>query len=220
MANVVIFGVRDTASLAHVYLRHDSEHDVVGFCVTREHMPQPAQFEGLPVVAVEDLEQHYSPDEYSLFAPMTGREMNRLRQGVYLQAKERGYSLISYVSSLATVLPNTAIGENCFILENNTIQPFVTIGNNVVLWSGNHIGHHSVINDHAFFTSQVVLSGHCTVGSNSFFGVNSAIKDDTKIAEGTFVSMGAIVTKDTEPWSVYRGNPARKLKITSHKLGA
>ncbi len=65
--------------------------------------------------------------------------------------------MISYVSSKATVFPGAPIGDNCFILEDNTIQPFTSIGNNVVLWSGNHIGHHSVIKDHVSFTSHVVL---------------------------------------------------------------
>ena len=52
-------------------------------------------------------------------------------------------------------------GDNCFILEDNTVQPFVTIGNNVTLWSGNHIGHDSVIEDDCFISSHVVVSGTC-----------------------------------------------------------
>ena len=62
----------------------------------------------------------------------------------YDDAIRRGYTLISYVSSKATTFPGFTCGDNCFILEDNTIQPFVTIGNNVVMWSGNHIGHHTV----------------------------------------------------------------------------
>ena len=71
--------------------------------------------------------------------------MNALRRGVYTRFKQKGYPLISYISSCATYFPGTPIGDNCFVLEDNTIQPFVKIGNNVVLWSGNHIGHHSTI---------------------------------------------------------------------------
>src|SRR2546423_10208 len=77
--------------------------------------------------------------------------------------KQQGYRFISYVSSHSTSFPGTSIGDNCFILEDNTIQPFVTIGNNVVMWSGNHIGHHSTIGDHVFIASHVVLSGRAIV---------------------------------------------------------
>ena len=218
MAKVVIFGLLDTASLAHFYLKHDSDHQVVAFTVHREYLPEEDSFEGLPVVPFEQIEGYYSPSEYHLFAPMTARRMNRLRESIYNQIKEKGYDLISYVSSKATVFPGAKIGENCFILEDNTIQPYTPIGNNVVMWSGNHIGHHGLIKDHVFFTSHVVLSGHCVVESYCFFGVNSTIRDGIHLAEGSLIGMGALVTKDTEPWGVYTGVPARKGNTLSKDL--
>jgi sugar O-acyltransferase (sialic acid O-acetyltransferase NeuD family) len=154
--------------------------------------------------------------DYRIFAPMSGKGMNRNRERIFLEAKRKGYELISYVSSRATVFPGAQIGENCFILEDNTIQPFTTIGNNVVLWSGNHIGHHSAIHEHVFFASHVVLSGHCTVEPYCFFGVNSTIRDGLRIRQGTLVAMGALITKDTEPWGVYIGNPAVKTDRPSY----
>lgn len=206
---VIIFGVLDTAELAHYYLTADSsEYYVKAFTVHREFLKSNI-FKGLPVVAFEDLPELFPPQEHFLFAPMTGKRMNRMRESVYKEGKEKGYQFISYVSSKASVFDNQ-IGENCFILEDNTLQPYTTIGNNVVMWSGNHIGHHGRIDDHVFFTSHVVLSGHCHVESYSFFGVNSTIRDYTKIARGTLVGMSASVTKDTEEWGVYLGNPAKK----------
>jgi sugar O-acyltransferase (sialic acid O-acetyltransferase NeuD family) len=215
MARVIIFGLLDNASLAHCYLRNDSEHDVVAFTVSRTYMPSPPVFEARPVVPFEELERYYPPEEFSCFAPMSPRKMNRLREGIYRQGKQRGYRFISYVSSRATVWAGTPIGENCFILEDNTIQPFTRIGNNVVLWSGNHIGHHSTIADHVMLTSHVVLSGHCTVEPYCFLGVNATIRDRLRLGEGTLVAMGACISRDTEPWSVYQGNPARKRNVSS-----
>ena len=217
MAQVVIFGVQDFAQLARYYLQHDSDHEVVAFCVNEAYLPASGTFEGLPVVAFESVADRYPPSRFAFFAPMSPRRMNRLRESVYRQIKANGYSLISYVSSKATVFDGP-IGDNCFILEDNTIQPFVSIGNNVVLWSGNHIGHHSVIKDHVSFTSHVVLSGHCVVEPFAFFGVNATIRDRVHIAEGSLIAMAAAVTADTEPWGVYKGNPARKGEVLSHDL--
>ncbi|MBE9464945.1 acetyltransferase [Dyadobacter subterraneus] len=211
MAKVIIFGVLDTAELAHYYLEHDSEHEVVAFSVNREYI-QEESFRGLPLVAFEDVETIFPPSDYSFFAPMTGRNMNRNREAIYNQVKAKGYQFISYISSHATILDrNNVVGENCFILEDNTIQPFTTVGNNVVMWSGNHIGHHGQIKDHVFFTSHVVMSGHCVIESYSFFGVNSTIRDYMTIAQGTLVGMASAVTKDTEEWGIYIGNPAKKV---------
>lgn len=213
MAKVVVFGTLDTAELAHFYLESDSLHQVVAFSIHADYLRQDS-FCGLPVVAFEEVERHYPPDDFRFFAPMTGRRMNTLREKIYLQAKAKGYSFISYVSSKAAVFGNP-IGENCFILENNVIQPFARIGNNIVLWSGNHIGHHAHIKDHVFFTSHVVLSGHCVVEPYCVFGGNSTTKGSLHIAEGTLLTMASYLTRDTEPWGIYRGSPAVKCRTKS-----
>lgn len=204
-----MFGLKDFAELAYFYLTNDSDFEVVAFTVNKEYCNQEL-FCGLPVVPFEELVTHYPPESFHLFAPMSGAGMNKRRKDVYEQGKDKGYTFISYISSRATVLQPENIGENCFILEDNTIQPFTTIGDNVVLWSGNHIGHHGVVCDHVFFTSHVVLSGHCKVEQNSFLGVNSTIRDGIVLAEGSFIAMSASITKNTEPWGVYIGSPAKK----------
>ena len=209
MAKVVVFGISDTAQLAKFYLESDSDHEVVGFTVSRDYMKGDS-YEGLPVVAWEEVERHYPPGECKMLVAMVASGMNKHRREFYEQGKAKGYEFISYVSSKATVLTED-IGENCFILEDNTIQPFTKIGDNVVLWSGNHIGHHSTIESHVFFTSHIVLSGHCHVKEHAFIGVNATIRDFAVIEEGCLIAMGAVITKSTVPWDVYLGNPARAL---------
>jgi sugar O-acyltransferase (sialic acid O-acetyltransferase NeuD family) len=216
MARVIVFGTTDTAQLAEYYLRTDSEHEVVAFTVDGEFQDRDT-FEGRPVVPFEDLVGRFSPDDVRLFTPMVALQMNKVRQRVYLAGKAKGYRFVNYISSRATVLTDD-IGENNFILEDNTIQPFQRIGDNNVLWSGNHIGHHGRIGSHVLFTSHVVLSGHCDVRDNCFFGVNATIRDGITLGEGTLVAMGASILKNTEPWSAWIGNPARKHAKTSLEL--
>src|SRR5262249_56266907 len=135
----------------------------------------------------------------------------------YHDAKARGYSLVSYVSSRCTYLSDRQPGENCFILEDNTIQPFVTIGNDVTLWSGNHIGHDSTIDDHCFVSSHVVISGHVHVGSHSFIGVNATIRNSITIAPRTLIGAGAIVMKDTIDRGADLPPPAQPLANPTHQ---
>jgi len=58
----------------------------------------------------------------------------------------------------------------------------------------------------------VHIGRHCIVGTNSliFPGVH--------LAEGTSVGALSMVTKSTEPWSVYFGVPARRLKARNRDL--
>ena len=209
MAKVIIFGINDFAELAHYYIETDSEHNVACFVIDDEYLPAQMEFKGLPIIPSSTLTDQYPPSEYKMFTPMAPKKMNKLREEIYCRYKEIGYDFISYVSSKATIF-NGEIGENCFILENNTIQPFTKIGDNVVLWSGNHIGHHSIIESHVSITSHVVISGHCNIRKNCFIGVNATIRDGVNLADGTLVGMSASISKDTESWSVYLGNPAIK----------
>ena len=176
-------------------MEHDSAHQVVAFSVTRDFLNGREHFEGLPVVPFEDIDRTHPPEEYMFLAPLSPKNMNEVRKTVYEQIKAKGYRCVSYVSSRATVFADLQIGENCFVLEDNTIQPFVEIGDNVVLWSGNHIGHHSTIRDHVFVTSHVVISGRCVVEANSFIGVNATLRDGVRLGEGTLVEV------DPENWT-------------------
>ena len=198
MSRVVVFGVGRIAELAHFYLVHDSPHEVVGFAVDPDYLTDHV-FRGLPVVPFDEVEATFPPDTVEMFIPISFRRMNHVRADRVAAAKEAGYRLISYVSSKATTFPDFKCGENCFILENNTIQPFVQIGDDVILWSGNHIGHHTVIQDHVMVTSQVVISGGCTIEPHCFLGVNSTIRDETTIGRETLVGAGVTILGDTEP---------------------
>ncbi len=219
MAKVIIFGVGEIAQVASVYLDHDSPHEVVAFTVDGEFI-RGKEVSGRPVVPFEEVGDRYPPESYSMFVPVSYRKVNRLREQKYREAKEKGYSLISYISSKCVTWPGLKVGDNCFIFELNVIQPFVEIGDNVILWSGNHIGHHTRIGNHVFLASHVVISGSVTVEPYSFFGVNATIRDGITIAESTVVGAGALVLKDTHPGDVILGTPGKLLPKKSGELKA
>jgi len=201
-SKLVIFGAGDIARLAHYYFTNDSPHVVSGFVVDRAFRKSDA-FLGLPITDAEDATTRYPPSEYVMFVALSYAKMNGVRADKYAAMKAAGYRLVSYVSSRCSYLADEPPGENCFILEDNTVQPFVRIGNNVTLWSGNHIGHDSVIEDHCFVTSHVVVSGNVRVGARSFIGVNATLRNSITLGEQTLVGAGAIIMKDTEPKSVF-----------------
>lgn len=214
---LVIFGSGDIAQLAHYYFSTDSNYEVVAFTVDANYI-KASEFCGLPVVAFEDVAKNYPPDSYDLFVALSYSKQNAVRREKFLAAKEMGYKLVSFISSRATVLNEGRVGENCFIIEENTIQPFVTIGNNVTLWSGNHIGHHSVIHDHTFIASHVVISGGVEIGEQCFVGVNATLRDHIKIGDRCVVGAGALLLADASPEGVYIGTATERSKVPSTRL--
>ena len=209
MSKVVIFGVGEIAEVAHIYLENDSPYEIVSFTVD-EAFRNSECFRGLPVTAFEKLNELYPPSEFKLFIPISFRDLNQHRADKFMQAKKMGYEMISYISSKAQIMPETKIGENCFIFENNVIQPKVEIGDNCIIWSGNHIGHHSTIGNHCFIASHAVISGHVNVGDYTFIGVNATIRDNINIASKNVIGAGALILKTTEPNEIYK-NPASEV---------
>ena len=214
---LVIFGSGDIAQLAHYYFRTDSPYEVAAFTVDSSYI-QDSEFCGLPVVAFEEVTDRYPPDEYVFFVALSYSKLNTLRKEKFSAAKEKGYELISFISSRATVLNDGQIGENCFIFEDNTIQPFVSIGNNVTLWSGNHIGHHSVIEDHTFIASHVVISGGVKIGEQCFIGVNATLRDHITVGNLCVIGAGALLLSDAEPEGLYIGAATERSKFPSTRL--
>jgi len=214
---LIIFGSGDIAQIANYYFKHDSDYTVAAFTVDGAYVEEDT-FEGLPVVAFEEVAQQYPASDYDMFVALSYAQMNKLRQAKYHEAKDKGYTLPSYISSKCSYLTPYPTGDNCFIFEDNTIQPFVQIGSNVTLWSGNHIGHHSVIHDHNFVSSHVVISGHCTIESNCFLGVNSTLAHQVTIAPETLVGAGVVMNKNSEAKGVYVAGRPTKLPRTSDKI--
>lgn len=198
---LVIFGNAEIAALAKFYFTYDSDYEVVAFTVDDNYLTG-SSFEGLPVIPFSSVKEKYPPSQFHMHVALSYTRLNKLREEKYHQAKDAGYSLANYISSKASTWHDLVVGDNCFILEDQTIQPTVRIGSNVMLWSGNHIGHGSIIGNHTYLASQVVISGNCKIGKRCFFGVNATLKDFLTIGDDVFIAMDSSVTKDLPSDSV------------------
>jgi sugar O-acyltransferase (sialic acid O-acetyltransferase NeuD family) len=216
---LVIFGSGNIAELAFFYFSSDSSYEVVAFTVDGSYLNE-STFCGLPVVAFEDVRERFPVNGYEMFIALSYSKLNAIRKEKYIAAKTLGYNLASYVSTHATMLNSGRIGDNCFILEDNTVQPFVTIGNNVTLWSGNHVGHHSTIRDHTFISSHVVISGGVEIGEQCFIGVNATLRDHITIEDKCVIGAGTLLLANAQREGVYIGAATERSKVPSSKLRA
>lgn len=214
---LIIFGTGNIAQLAYYYFSTDGERNVAAFTVDKEYIKGDS-FCGLPVVPYDEILENYAPSSYDMFIALSYSKLNTIRMEKYDAAKALGYRLTSYISSKASILNEGQIGDNCFILEDNTIQPFVTIGNNVTMWSGNHIGHHSTIGDHVFIASHVVVSGNVTIEDSCFIGVNATLRDGISIGAQCVLGAGSLILSDCDKNGVYVGSATERARVPSTRL--
>jgi sugar O-acyltransferase (sialic acid O-acetyltransferase NeuD family) len=217
MRPLLIFGAGEIAEVAHFYFTRDTRIPVAGFTVDAAYLKE-SRFCGLPVVPFEEAQAAFAPGTHDLFVALSYARINAARTQKCAEGKARGYRLATYVSSKASVWDGFQPGENCFILEDNTLQPFVRIADNVTLWSGNHIGHHARVAANCFITSHVVISGGVEVGENAFIGVNATLRDHVKIGARSVIGAGALVLEDVPDDGVVAPRGTELSKVPSHRL--
>jgi sugar O-acyltransferase (sialic acid O-acetyltransferase NeuD family) len=215
MSKLVIFGAGKIADEAYFYLTNDSSHEVVAFTVDAEHL-QANQKLGLPVVAFEEIERAYPPDDFEMFVAVGYQNLNKFRAQKYREAKVLGYKLISYISSRAANFGRVELGDNCFVLEFSVIQPCAKVGNNAFIWSGNHVGHHATIEDHCYIAGNVVISGNTVIEPNCFIGVSATIGHEITVGRESFIGAGSLITKNVGPQSVYISPDTQRFRLDSH----
>ena len=132
MNNIVVYGNGSAAKTTYYRLEQDSPYKVKAFTVERDCI-NDQEFLGLPVIPFDQVEQKFGPEKFGMFIGVGYAKVNKLRARIYHQAKDKGYSLINYISSKAVIWPCLSIGENCIIGANTVIQPSVKIGNNVLI---------------------------------------------------------------------------------------
>lgn len=209
---LIIFGAGILGHLAYEYFSKDSDYEVVCFTAQNKFITEK-NFCNLPIVSFENIEDIYSPSEYSMYIALGWYKLNRNRTEFYNKAKEKGYRLASYISSKTFIWDDVEVGDNCFIMEDCILQPKVKIGNNVTLWSGCCVEHFSEIENNVTLVSRVAVAGNTKIKENTFIGVNASIGDNLIIEKDNFIAMGSVIRKSTMENSVYEGNPAKRNRI-------
>ena len=100
------------------------------------------------------------------------------------------------------------INANCYLYGKGGIS----IGDNVLISPGCAIvaGNHS-LNPDVPILEQPSMSEEITIGQDCWIGANAVLVGGVTLAEGSVIGAGAVVTKDTSPYSINAGIPARKI---------
>ena len=211
---VIIFGTGQIAEEVTNYLRVDSKYEVIAFTVDKKYMKKKT-FMKKPVISFETIAQKLNPKNYVMFVAIGYTNLNQLRYEKILAAKKKGYKLISYVSSRATIMGSQKIKENSLILENTTIQTTAELGSNIFIWSNNLIGHHVKIKNNSYIAGNSTIAGSSILGEFSFMGINSCITHGVKIGKSCFVGANAFVNKDMQSRSISISEASRVFKINN-----
>jgi len=63
-----------------------------------------------------------------------------------------------------------------------------------------------------------VIHGVNIISNFAWVGAGAIVLPGIVMTEGSVLGAGAVLTKDTEPWTVYIGNPAKPFKLRNKRL--
>lgn len=217
MKPVILFGAGKIADVLLYFLRNHSDRKVVACTADREHLP-PDPWNGLPVVAFDEVAAAYPPETHDMFVALGYHNLNSLRAQKCAEARAMGYALPAYIHPDSGLPKDCVYGDNCFIMNQVHIHPQVTLGNNVFVWSGAMIGHHSSVADNCWLTSGCNVSGVVTLGPNSFLAVNSTVAHSVRVGSDCFIGANALVTKCTGDGEVYLAEASKPFRLNSRQF--
>lgn len=140
----------------------------------------------------------------------------RIELGEFCEV-HRGAQLLAY-GGVIRIGDNCSINPNCILYGHGGL----TIGDDVRIAAGTII----VPANHEFSDSDQLIReqgesclGIC-IGNDVWLGARVIVLDGVNIADGCVIGAGAVVTQSTEPYGVYVGNPARKIKQREGSQGS
>ncbi|GGB20215.1 acyltransferase [Puia dinghuensis] len=157
------------------------------------------------------------------------KPLKKVRNELLRKVKYRRYTIGTGFSSGTRVRlwakRKLVIGKNFYIGRDALIETDAVIGDNVMLGNrvavigkydhnyqqiGTPIRHAIQMRDAGYDWKGIRLT--TIIENDVMVGHGSTIYGGVKICEGSIIAATSLVTKDVEPYSIYAGSPAKKIK--------
>lgn len=194
MKKLVVFGAGKIADVLSDYFRRDSDYEIVAYTCEADYIGAGAHG-GLPLIPFDRVDRQFSPQTHELHIAIGYHQLNRHRQRLFDEAKNKGYRLASFVSSRSWPGKDAAVGENCFVADGVSIEPGAQIGDNVSLWSNVVVGHHARIHNHCWLAAGTVIGGSAVVEQRCFLALNVTVGNEVVVGADSFLGARTLLTK-------------------------
>lgn len=126
----------------------------------------------------------------------------------------------------AQIGPNVHISPKAHIWApwNLTCADAAAVGEEAIIYNPApiHIGSHGIVSQQAYLCGAThdyedpafpLIAFPMNIGAYSWVCSRATVQPGVNVGEGAVLALGSVATKDLEPWTVYGGVPARKIKL-------
>lgn len=134
----------------------------------------------------------------------------------------------SRIDDFCAISGSVFLGKNVFVavhssitgsIDSITLNDFSTLAFNCQIFSSSDdYSGKTLTNPTIPAAYKNIWTAPIEIGRHAIIGASSSVFPGCNIAEGCSIGAGSVVTHDTEPWGIYVGVPARRIKDRSKDL--
>ncbi len=201
MKKLIIVGMGQLSQDVKFFVERYNLFEVVGYAINKEYITKKEN-EGLPVYAIEDLENEVDVNDVYLYIAISWfHYLNRDRKLAYQYLKSKGFKFANLISPKAEILTDS-IGEGNWIGDFVYLDFRTEIGSNNVLRNYAYVGHYSKIGDHCFIGAKTLIGGNSSIGNQNFIGISATVFNDVVTGDKCIVGATAVAKKSLPNYTV------------------
>jgi sugar O-acyltransferase (sialic acid O-acetyltransferase NeuD family) len=167
---------------------------------------------GYPWIGIDD-DLPVLARKHSYFLIAAGQiGVPNLRERLFREVDAAGGSLPVVRSPFSTVSHHSTLGRGTVVFHQAVVNAGTTIGENAILNTAALLEHDVRVGNHCHISTGARINGGCLVANRCFVGSGAVVREGVCLAEATVVGAGAVVIHNTEPFGVYVGVPARRIR--------
>lgn len=213
MEDIILLGIGGHAHSVVDSIEQTGKYRIFGFLDMKEMLGK--SYKGYPVLDTDDaVKRYYDNGVKNAFVTVGFMGHGNVRERLYQQLKDIGYTLPNIIDNTAVVSENVKLGEGIFIGKKAVINAEAEIGNMCIVNTGAIIEHDCIVEEFSHISVGSVLCGSVHIGKASLVGANAVVIQEKSIGSHCIVAAGTAVRKNTEDCCmVWDGKYRRRIDI-------
>lgn len=135
---------------------------------------------------------------------------NTIRYNVLKEIKNSGASIVSIISSTASIASNVEIEEGTVVMNQAVINNGCVIKSGVIVNTYSSIDHDCYIDECCHIAINAHLAGTVKLGKKVFIGAGATVINNIDICDEVIIGAGATVVSNIVEEGTYIGTPAKR----------
>ncbi len=211
MEDIILLGLGGHAHSVVDSIEQAGEYNIIGFLDTEEM--QGRHFRDYTVLGTDDvLKKYYESGIRNAFVTIGFMGHGNIRNQLYEQLKDVGYTVPNIIDSTAVVSGNAELEDGIFVGKCAVINANAQIGKMCIINTGAIVEHDSMVGRFSHIAVGSVVCGRVSVGEQTLIGANATVIQNRSIGNRCIIGAGTVIRKDVEDDSMVTDMKTLKMR--------